>query len=212
MKKYLLVLCSSIVFFKINAQSPAYVSSMTDLANQLHNWDRNSSLMPLANKLERIAAVEKDAYLPRYWAAYALINEQFAKTDNAEKDQMLDKAADLLKVAESLSAQNDEILILKAQLASARMAIDPMNRWQTNGAEFTENLKLASAINPENPRIYYLQGTSLFYTPEQFGGGKSKALPLFDKALEKFDKFEVKLAYAPNWGKVETQYFIEQCK
>ena len=41
-----------------------------------------------------------------------------------------------------------------------------------------------NALNANNPRLYYFRGMSLFNTPEQFGGGKDKAKPVFEKAAE----------------------------
>jgi hypothetical protein len=75
-----------------------------------------------------------------------------------------------------------------------------------------ESFEKAKTINPENPRIYYLQGQSIFYTPEAFGGGKKNALPLFKQAKEKFDKFEPVSPISPNWGKEQNQQLLETCQ
>ncbi|MDP2334882.1 MAG: hypothetical protein Q8N05_00230 [Bacteroidota bacterium] len=55
-------------------------------------------------------------------------------------------------------------------------------------------------MNPDNPRVYYLRATMTFHTPEAYGGGAAKALPLFQKADEKFKIFKPKTAISPNWG------------
>jgi hypothetical protein len=91
----------------------------------------------------------------------------------AEKDQYLDRANALLKDAEGLAGKpNDELEILKAYQSQIHLAADPMNRWQADGAKFAGFLQSAKSINAENPRIYYLEGSSLFFTPEEYGGGK----------------------------------------
>jgi hypothetical protein len=87
-----------------------------------------------------------------------------------------------------------------------------MSRWQKYGADFQEALKKAEEINPENPRVPYVMGTNIFYTPEGFGGGQAKAKPYFEKAIAKFSTFKSVMAYAPNWGKEASNYFLSQIK
>ena len=65
-------------------------------------------------------------------------------------------------------------------------------------------------LNPNNPRLYYLQGESLFGTPVQFGGGHDKAKPVFEKALDLFKAEQPKPLY-PNWGRKATEDKIAQC-
>ncbi|HLY69983.1 MAG TPA: hypothetical protein VKR53_09645, partial [Puia sp.] len=62
-----------------------------------------------------------------------------------------------------------------------------------------------------NPRLYYLQGMSMFNTPEQFGGGKDKAKPLFAKSVELFKKQEHKPLY-PNWGQDQAEQMLAKCQ
>ncbi len=212
MKNSALIILILLVSVFAKAQNASYQKTMDDLVKQISETDRQSSLQPIINKMERVAAAEKNEWLPKYWVAYCYGIEQFTKSDAAEKDLILDKADKYLGDAENLSVDNDEIMVLKAQLASARLAVDPMSRWQTYGASFSDNLKKATKLNSNNPRIYYLQGTNLFYTPENFGGGKAAAKPLFEQALDKFNNFEAKSSIYPNWGKVESQYFLSQCQ
>jgi hypothetical protein len=102
-------------------------------------------------------------------------------------------------------------MVLQAQLAGARMAVDPQNLWQKYGAIYQTALDKAKAKNAENPRIYYLQGQSLLYTLEQYGGGKKAACPLLQKAAEKFATFKAPTSIYPSWGSEETKYALKQC-
>jgi hypothetical protein len=67
----------------------------------------------------------------------------------------------------------------------------------------------AEAINPDNPRIYFLQGQNLLYTPEAFGGGVEAACPLLRKALEKYNTFVPASDYSPDWGKESTDKLVK---
>lgn len=200
-------LSQSVVF----AQKPAYEKAMTSLVAEMQTASYEAPLQGTVNKLERIAAAEPTEWLPNYWVAYGYISDSFKKATPGEKDQVLDLAEKALNKAKTL-VENDELEVLTAQYASARMSVSPMDRWQTYGAKYTEAISKATKLNSENPRIYYLLGTNAFYTPENFGGGKVKAKPFFEKALLKFETFKSQSNLHPTWGKEESIYFIDQCK
>lgn len=211
MKKLVLSIALAIGSMATFAQSEKFVATMTEQAAAIQaNYE--NSYMPMANKMERIAAAEAKEWTPQYWMAYCLINETFKLKEAAEKDLLLEKAEGFIKKAESISPKNDEIEVLKAQYAMAKLSVDPMSRWQKYGADFQEALKKAEEINPENPRVPYVMGTNIFYTPEGFGGGQAKAKPYFEKAIAKFSTFKSATAYAPNWGKEASNYFLSQIK
>ena len=67
-------------------------------------------------------------------------------------------------------------------------------------------------LDPENPRPYLLKGMGAMYTPEQYGGGKDKALPILEKAVEKFAKFKPTNSIMPKWGKERATKALEECK
>lgn len=191
------------------AQNEKYQNTMTELTQVLQTTF-DSSLMPTINKMERVANAETKEWLPQYWVAFGLINETHKLTNGDEKDVLLDKAETYLNKAAELSPKNAEIEILKANYSSARLVVDPMGRWQKYGAMFEQHLGEAAKLQPENPRIDYLKATNVYYTPENFGGGKAKAKPLFESSLKKYEAFKSPSAYSPNWGKVESEYFLSQ--
>ena len=126
---------------------------------------------------------------------------------NAEKIKVLcDKAA---AVAPDNSAKS-EIETVRNMAATQQMMVDPQSRWQTYGAEAGAALQKGMELDPKNPRIYYLQGMSLFNTPEQFGGGKDKAKPLLAKAVEFYGTAQPK-AFYPDWGKKEAEEQLALC-
>ena len=52
---------------------------------------------------------------------------------------------------------------------------------------------------------------SLFGTPVQFGGGKDKAKPVFEKAVELYKQEKPSQLY-PHWGQKQTEEMIKQCQ
>lgn len=168
-----------------------------------------------SNKLALIAKKWNDEWAPHYYNAYAKTQMSFMMPENEmdKKDAILDEAeTELNEAITLLGKETDEICVLKAMHAQARMAVDGRNRWQKYGKLFDENLQKAKDLNEENPRIYYLKGTSLFFTPKMFGGGAKKALPYFEKAEPMFAKEEKSDMTNPHWGAMANKYFIVQCK
>ncbi len=63
--------------------------------------------------------------------------------------------------------------------ATQQMMVDPQTRWQTYGTQASKDLQMAIKLNPDNPRIYYLQGRKYCSIHlRHFGGGKDKAKPV----------------------------------
>ncbi len=195
--------------------SDQYKQAMTDALGTLKTQNMTTppaDMLASANQFERIAGVETKEWLPRYYAGLQYVFLGFMGKTPAEKDAYLDKADANLKAAEAINDNNDELAVLKAYIAQARMAVDPMSRWQQYGPPFQTNLEKAMRLNPENPRPYVLQGTSLLYTPEEFGGGPKKACPVLQKADEKFATFKPVGDLHPNWGKSQMKPMLEKCK
>ncbi|TDE11725.1 hypothetical protein [Dyadobacter psychrotolerans] len=200
---------------KVFAQNEKYVQAMTATLKDMNAIDRSkpgtAALQEIANRFERIATAEQKEWLPRYHAAYCYVQMSLMGGTVLEKDQYLDKAEAFLKQAETiLGKTSDETAVLRANLSQMRLAADGMNRWQSEGPKFAQFIEEAKKLNPENPRIYYLEGSGLFFTPEQFGGGKKIAKPVLEKALEKFSTFKPESAIHPNWGKMETEWMLSQ--
>ena len=84
--------------------------------------------------------------------------------------------------------------------------------YQAGKALVTENLAKAKELNPDNPRIYYLQGTSKRFTPKMFGGGKKAALPYFEKAETLFAKESSDDITKISWGKQINAEFLKEAR
>jgi hypothetical protein len=192
------------------AQNPIYTKAMEGLVTEIQTAQFGTPLQPLANKMERIAATEKAEWLPNYWVAYCYLMDSYSEQDAGKKDQLLDKADTYLANVDKLVKDNDEVEVLRANLASARMAVNPQDRWMKYGGMVQKALGTAKKLNPENPRIALLEGQGIFFTPENFGGGKAKAKPVLDKSMEQFSKFKPVSNIHPNWGDMTAKWMLSQ--
>jgi hypothetical protein len=211
MKLILLIISMmTFIFGNLKAQNPAYTKAMEGLVSEIQNTQFGTLLQASANKMERIATTEKTEWLPNYWVAYCCMIDSYSEPDAGKKDQLLDKADSYLANVDKLVKDHDEVEVLRANLASARMAVNPQDRWMKYGGLFQKALGVAKKLNAENPRIALLEGQGIFFTPENFGGGKAKAKPILEKSMEQFAKFKPASTIHPNWGQPTAQWMLSQ--
>lgn len=168
-----------------------------------------------ANDFARIGDKEKTLWQPYYYAAFSIIKKGrtlMQLNQVSQLDDIAKEAQNYIDKAEALSPNNAEIYILKKMNHGLKMMVNPMERWQTEGQAAQVALDEAKKLDPENPRISILEAEDLYYTPEQFGGSKTKGIELFKKALEQFKTYNIKSSVDPNWGQGEANYFISQAK
>src|SRR5215203_110477 len=220
MKKIILTLTLFVGTIALFAQSEKYKATMKDKIAVLDTTRDVASLKDLSAAFERIGDAEKTQWLPYYYAALAQVNAgNFIYVNNTTNpselkslDPLADKADQMITKAEALNKDNSEIFAAKKMIASLRMMVDPMNCYMTYGEQAQQALETARKLNPENPRIYLLEGQDKFFTPEQYGGSKTEAKKLFEEALKKYQSFKPASELDPNWGRSSVQYFLSQIK
>ena len=220
MKKIILSIALCICTFAVFAQSEKYKTAMKEKIAVLDSSRDLSALKDMSAAFERIGDAEKTLWLPYYYAALSMINAgnfiYVANPSNVEELQKIDplaeRAEQLLDKAEALNQNNSEIYAAKKMAATLRMMVDPMSRYMQYGAKAQQALETAKKLNPENPRLYLLEGEDKYFTPEQYGGSKTEAKKLFEEALKKYESFKPASDIDPNWGKNTVEYFLNQLK
>jgi tetratricopeptide (TPR) repeat protein len=168
-------------------------------------------MMSVSAQFDMIADKWENEWSSNYFAAYAKVILSFIVQDSKKKDLFLDEADKYFEKVKSLDSQNDETYVLAALNTSARITVDGQNRGIQYSGTVNQYLEKAEKINPDNPRIYYLKGSSLFYQPEMYGGGKEKAKPYFEKAKELFVKETKTSILKPHWGEKQNLDYLKQC-
>ncbi|WP_123846558.1 tetratricopeptide repeat protein [Chitinophaga lutea] len=214
MKRMLLSLLLAGAAITANAQSEQYESAMKQQIGLLDSSSTYSEagMQQLANTFERIAEAEKTQWLPYYYAAYCRVNEAYMAKHKDKVDGVADKALLSIEKAQALKGKDSEISCILSMIATSRISVDPMTRGMKYGPESGAHLEEAKKLNPENPRVYMLEGQSLLYTPEAFGGSKTKAKETFEVALKKFAAFKPESPIAPSWGEHYTKMLIAGIK
>jgi hypothetical protein len=194
------------------AQGDKFTQAMQKNLAKFDSVNETADYQALAASFERIGDAEKTQWLPYYYAGLALTSAGWIpgldKDENAEKVKALCDKADALAID---NADKAEILSIRHMAATQQMMVDPQSRWMSYGKEADIDLQKAMTLNPDNPRLYYLRGMSIFGTPEQFGGGKEKAKPIFEKAVALYKTEQLKPLY-PHWGQKQAEDMLAQCQ
>jgi hypothetical protein len=207
MKKFIfsLALLASIA---ASAQSDKYTEMMQKNITLLDSAKSIDDLQSLASTFDRIGDAEKTKWLPYYYAALAQTWVGWNPTVK-DKDGNSAKINAYLAKAEAIE-KNSELYAVENMSATQQMLVDPQSRWATYGKTAGEALQKGLQADPNNPRLYYLQGMSLFGTPTQYGGGKDKAKPLFEKSVALY-KDAHPAPLAPTWGQKQAETMLAQC-
>lgn len=211
MKKYLLSFALVLMSLTSFAQSD-YEKIMSEKIAKIETCKTAEDFQTLANDFQRIGSKESSQWLPTYYAAFSYIQKgRIMMRDGKmqDLDGVASQAEKHLSMAQNLAgADNAEIRLLKKMAYSLRMMVNPQQRYMTDGMRANEELNIAQKLDPANPRIALIKAEDIYFTPEQFGGSKSKGLEMFKEALAKFNAYKPKTTLDPNWGKGEAEYFL----
>jgi hypothetical protein len=191
------------------SQTDKYMEAMQKNLNLLDVAKTTQDFQTVANSFARIGETEKNQWLPYYYAGLALSRAGW-------EDPKIDKDVNAQRIKEYCAKagaieKNSEIYSLLNMAATQEMMVDPQTRWQTYGQEASANLDTAMKLNPNNPRLYYLKGMSIFNTPAAFGGGKENAKPIFEKAVALYKVDKPKALY-PRWGQAQAEDMLAKCQ
>jgi len=214
MKSILFSLIAFIIFsINTQGQNAQYEKAMKKALTELDKAETAEGFKSVVNAFERIAVAEEDEWLPVYYQSYA---HMMAAIDYMDIGMMKDclahvaKARELVEKAEKMAPKESEIYALKALVYQGHIWEDP----QIKGAQYTplviEAAEKAIALDPANPRGFYIKGQQLFFMPTFIGGGPEAALPFLEKAQEKYKTFEPASELHPSWGRDNVEGLIKE--
>lgn len=212
MKKQVLFIAMAILIaFNTFAQQGNYEAAIGQNLEKMRSAKTVEEHMQVVNKFERIAAAEPDKWLPAYYATLIYINMSDDEQDGDKKDQLLDKAQHHLDKALILTPKESELHVLQGYVHLMRISVSPMVRGMKYSGLAIECFEKAKALNPDNPRVYFMLGTTKFNTPSMFGGGPDAAKPYLTIAKQKYTQAKPASAIAPNWGQKSTESLLAKC-
>ncbi|MEN8229488.1 MAG: hypothetical protein ABFS38_15115 [Bacteroidota bacterium] len=210
MKTITLLLTILLVSLSVYSQDEKYQKTMSQTIALMDNASVSDDYLTCASQFERIALAEKTKWIPFYYASISLIIMSFDEPDGDQRDQLLDRAQQLLDQALELAPGESELHVLQAFLYPSRILVDPMGRGMLYMEKIFVSLERAKALNPDNPRIYFLEGVNKLNLPPSMGGGAEAAKPILEEASAKFEAFHNEDPLWPGWGEDDNKAELDK--
>lgn len=161
---------------------------------------------------ERIAAAEKNSYLPNYYLALINTTSAFTEKDKTKLDLMLTKAQDALDVEMIKDQNNAELYVMQGLIYTAWVVADPMTNSQKYSAKVMEAYAKAKAIDPNNPRAVFGEADYQLSGAKWTGVDTKPLCVQVGKAVELFATFKPETPFSPKWGLERALEVQKNCK
>lgn len=195
MKKLILFIAILVITF-VKAQTP-FEQSMGK-AMQLWGEGKNNEASAM---FERIAAAEKNSWLPNYYVAAVNTFGAFNMKDTAQMTSMLNKAQEAVDVEMLKNANNAEMIVMQAMIHTAWISSDPMTNGMRLSGKVMELYAKATTIDPTNPRAAFGKAEFEIGVAAFTGANVKDICKDVEKSVALFDTFKPAMAFAPSWGK-----------
>jgi tetratricopeptide (TPR) repeat protein len=135
------------------------------------------------------------------------LNNQVSDEAEEKREQILGHATDHLKQATTLDEDMADAWALLTGVYGQRMGLNPM-QGMLLGSDAGSAIERAKKLDPDNPRVWIIDGTQDFFTPSLFGGDKERALRKFKKAAQLAQQESIDDPLRPSWGHAESYAWI----
>jgi tetratricopeptide (TPR) repeat protein len=147
--------------------------------------------------------------LIRYTVAYAGWRLAFAAgLPAAEQNDLLADAESQVTQAIKADPKFAEAYGLLSSILGTRIAKNT-DLGMTLGPQSGEAIEKAISLEPDNPRLVFIQAQDRYNTPVEYGGSVKEAEALYRRALQLFDREAADKAW-PNWGRFDAQAWLGQ--
>jgi hypothetical protein len=184
------------------------------IVSQIRRADYEGDRAALKRLYAQLAPVDDNKALGsrvRYWRGFAMwrrvINGFNESVDVKEQGEDLTRAVEEFSAASRL----DPFFIdpKAGEISCLGMLGFLVYRAQPDRQRelFTQEravLNEAQAIDPENPRLLWVSGAVIWFTPPERGGGQDKAIAMYQKGLDTIRKTKASTdPLEPSWGEPE---------
>ncbi|MFP5439745.1 MAG: hypothetical protein ACLGH8_18360 [Bacteroidia bacterium] len=190
----------------VNAQS----QYETGMKKAFTLWGEGKSTEASA-LFERIAAAEKENWLPNYYVALVNTTEAFKTKDKEKVNALLTKAQTAQDAAMGQSANNAELYVMQAMIYTAWVVYDPVTNGMKLGGKVNEAYLKAQALAPNNPRAVFGKAEYDLGSAKYFGSDTKPICAEVARAVKLFDTFKPQIPFGPDWGKDRAVSTLAQC-
>jgi len=173
-------------------------------------WEENKSSEASA-LFERIAAAEKNNWLPSYYVALVNTTEAFQTKDKEKISALLTKAQAAQDNAVAISPNNAELLVMQAMIHTAWIVYDPMTNGMKLSGTVNEIYEKAIALAPNNPRVVFSKAEFEIGGARYFGSDTAPMCKEVERAIGLFATFKPETPFSPKWGKDRAEQALKEC-
>ncbi len=182
--------------------SAALGKAYSELQKGIDTWDaaalgraRDLFLGLLVERREPAAVLAMSVGL----ADLRLATFHLTRSANADAERFVTEGKAYLERAMKADPKSGLAVALYGSILGLDIALHP-DQAMTLGMESFSAMARGASLEPENPRVHLLQGQSLLYVPEAFGGGAAAAIGSLEKAVGLFEKEKPSETGIPSWG------------
>ena len=195
------------------AKSPVYYQKMGQNLAQFGQSKTIEDLNNLSNQFVMISNVEKEEWLPLYYATQCKILMSFMEnTDKVKKEAYLTETEKWFEKMEELAPEESEIFALKALYYTAGLTIDPMTRGQEYSMLSNQAAGKALALNKDNPRARYILLANKIGFAQFFGKEITAECEEAKDLLSTWDDYKLESQLHPRWGKDQLEGIVKSCE
>ena len=192
-------LISTFIFLIIALVSSAQSLFEKEMSNGLALWKAGKNTEAVA-QFERLAATNKNNWLPGYYVSLIYTLEAFEEEDKTTMKNFLERAQKAQDEISQIAPDNPEIIVVQAMIYTAWIVYDPM----TNGRlYYTDVMKIyekAATIAPNNPRVVFNKASFEKGAATYFESDTSPMCEKIKKSIELFATFKPESPFHPTWG------------
>ena len=188
--------------------------SMSAIVARIRDADYAGDRKALASLREELSPyAESDTFASRarYWRGFALWRRALnGFNDNADPKELEKDLTGALEEFRLAMAKDPSFADAKVGAASClgNLAFLTMKDAERGPGYFSEYLRLLGEVRkeaPENPRMLWVSGVAIWYTPPDRGGSQAKAFETYDRglALARRQKGATTDPLEPSWGEAE---------
>ena len=164
------------------------------------------TLMDARSHFERLLQNKEMQWLTHYYIGYADYRLAVYYQIQQNKEMLLKYLDDGIENIYASLEKNEKFADahgLLSSLLGQKISTDPA-LGMTLGMESMTAISEALEYGKDNPRVAMFAAISAYYTPEQFGGSKTKAMTEMTRAAELFEKENLDDIRLPDWGHDES--------
>ena len=175
---------------------------------------RSGNTDEASNLFERIAAAEKENWLPDYYVGQLQILHcwaNFEKRDEAMLKSRLDKAQEYINTMLTKDHDTPYAKQLQAQLYTVWVAYDGMKYGMQYAGKVSELYAKALTQEPENPIFIFNKAEWDMGSAKFMGQDPTPYCKEVEKAIALFKDFKPKTAFHPTYGLERAEQVYKEC-